>query len=412
MELHTEMVEARGIVVTSTRTGRRVQDEPLRVEVLDREEIEEKTLMTPGNIVMLLNETGGLRVQVTSPSLGAANIRVQGMRGRYTLLLADGLPLFGGQAGAIGLLQIPPTDLGQVEVIKGVASALYGGSALGGVINLISREPSEELAAEFLANTTSHGGQDLTGYLSGPISDLWGWSLTTGAHRQTQRDLDDRGWADVPSHRRWTARPRLHFEDGEGRSALVTLGAMTEGRTGGTLPGRVLPEGTPFVESLDTDRLDGGFTGRLPVGDSRFLGLRASAMIQDHRHSFGTFEERDRHDTGFVEAALSGVAGVHTWVLGGALQRDGYRSETFPTFDYTFTVPSLFAQNEVGLTRDLVLSGSARWDGHSEYGSQVSPRLSALYRPGDWTVRTSAGGGFFAPTPFTEEIEAAGLARL
>ena len=85
--------EIEDIVVQATRSGRRIQNEPIRVEVINREEIEEKALMSPGNIAMLLNETGGVRVQITSPALGAANIRLQGMRGRYTQLLADGLPL-------------------------------------------------------------------------------------------------------------------------------------------------------------------------------------------------------------------------------------------------------------------------------------------------------------------------------
>ena len=116
-------VEEEVTVVASTRTGRRIEDQPMRVEVLDREEIEEKMLMTPGDIVMMLNEMGGMRVQATSPSLGAASVRIQGMRGRYTRLLSDGLPLYGSQPGGLGLLQIPPMDLGQVEVIKGVASA-------------------------------------------------------------------------------------------------------------------------------------------------------------------------------------------------------------------------------------------------------------------------------------------------
>jgi outer membrane receptor for ferrienterochelin and colicins len=132
------------ITVFATRTGIRLQDLPLRVEVLDREEIEEKMEMTPGDIVMMLNEMGGLRVQSTSPSLGAASVRIQGMRGRYTRFLADGLPLFGQQGAGLGMLQIPPTDLGQVEVIKGVSSALYGAGAMGGVVNLISRRPGSE----------------------------------------------------------------------------------------------------------------------------------------------------------------------------------------------------------------------------------------------------------------------------
>ena len=120
------------VTVSATRTDARVEDQAMRVEVLSAEEIEEKQLMTPGDIVMMLNEMGGLRVQATSPSLGAASVRVQGMRGRYTRFLSDGLPLFGAEVGGLGLLQTPPTDLGQVEVIKGVASALYGAGALGG----------------------------------------------------------------------------------------------------------------------------------------------------------------------------------------------------------------------------------------------------------------------------------------
>ena len=83
------------ITVSATRTDTRLEDQPMRVEVLDREEIEEKMLMTPGDIVMMLNEMGGMRVQATSPSLGAASVRIQGMRGRYTRFLSDGLPLFG-----------------------------------------------------------------------------------------------------------------------------------------------------------------------------------------------------------------------------------------------------------------------------------------------------------------------------
>ena len=76
-------VEEEVVVVASTRTGRRLEDQPTRVEVIGREEIEEKLLMTPGDIVMMLNEMGGLRVQATSPSIGAASVRVQGMKGRY-----------------------------------------------------------------------------------------------------------------------------------------------------------------------------------------------------------------------------------------------------------------------------------------------------------------------------------------
>ena len=157
-------VEETVTVVATTRTDKRLEDQPMRVEVLAREEIEEKMLMTPGDIVMMLNEMGGMRVQATSPSLGAASVRIQGMRGRYTRFLSDGLPLF-GDVGGLGLLQIPPMDLGQVEVIKGVASALYGAGAMGGVINLLSRRPGDEPQREFLFNRSTRGATDARGVL-------------------------------------------------------------------------------------------------------------------------------------------------------------------------------------------------------------------------------------------------------
>jgi iron complex outermembrane receptor protein len=407
---HSE--EEEEIIVQGTRTRRRVQDEPIRVEVITREEIEEKLLMRPGNIAMLVNETGGVRVQVTSPALGAANIRVQGMEGRYTQLLADGLPLYGGQASSLGVLQIAPTDLGQVEVIKGAASALYGASALGGVINLISRRPSDVFQAEALANATTRDGQDLTAYLSSPLGGGWSASLTGGAHRQIRHDLDEDGWLDIPFYERLTARPRLFWEGENGASAYLTLGAMTEKRVGGTLEGRTTPDGRPFPQAQDTDRLDAGLVAEFPVGGVGRLHLRGSGMTQGHRHVFGDVAEDDRHATGFVEASLAGDTAATSWVGGLAYQVDSFRSETSSAFDYTHRAPGLFAQVEHEVTPELTLAGSARFDLHNLYGTQFSPRLSALYRPGPWTIRAALGRGFYAPTPFVEEIEAAGLSRL
>jgi len=400
------------IIVQGTRSGRRVQDEPIRVEVIAGEEIEEKAIMRPGNIAMLVNETGGVRVQVTSPALGAANIRIQGLEGRYTQLLADNLPLYGGQASSLGLLQIPPTDLGQVEVIKGSASALYGASALGGVINLVSKRPGDAFEAEVLGNVTTRGGQDLTAYAAGPLSGTAGLSLTAGAHHQGGQDLDGDGWYDMAAYDRLTARPRFHWDRDDGSSVYLTIGAMTEDRVGGTLPGRTVPDGTAFAQTQDTERFDAGLVAETPVSDLATLNLRASAMRQDHLHRYGAVVEDDRHTSLFGEASLAGGSGATSWLGGIAFQQDGFRSEAFPAFDYTYDVPGIFAQVEQEATLDLTLAASARVDFHDEYGTQFSPRLSALYRPGNWTIRGSLGGGFFAPTPFVDEIEGAGLSRL
>lgn len=399
------------IVVQATRSGKGAGDEAIRVEVVDREEIEEKLMMSPGNVAMLVAETPGVRVQVTSPSLGSSNVRMQGMEGRFTQLLADGLPLY-GQASSTGLLQIPPSDLGQVEVIKGAASALYGASALGGVINFVSRHPGAEPVLETQFNINNRHGQDVVAYGSAPLGGGFGLSLTGGFDRQSQNDLDGDGWADIPSYRRWTARPRLFWDGPDGKKVLLTLGAMTEDRFGGTLPGRTAPDGQPFVEAQKTDRFDAGLTADIPVSDSATLHFRGSGMTQKQRHQFGDVVENDHHDTEFGEASVSIDAGATNWLAGAAIQSDGYRSKTFPVFNYVYTVPGLFAQVETKVSDDLTLSGSARWDDHNRYGSHLSPRISAMYKPGPWTIRASYGRGFYAPTPFVEEIEAAGLSRL
>lgn len=400
------------VIIQSTRSGRRIQDEPIHVDVLSREEIEEKIAMRPGNIAMMLSETGGLRVQVTSPGLGGSNIRVQGMRGRYTQFLTDGLPLYGGQASSLGLLQIPPTDLGQVEIIKGAASALYGPSALGGVINLIARRPSDEPTGEILVNATTLGGQDLTSYASSPLAGNWSQSVTVGLHRQDTKDIDHNGYADIAGFDRWTLRPRLFWRGDDGSKAFITLGAMGEQRRGGTLPGRTVPDGTRYREAQDSRRFDAGLTADHPISDEVTVHLRSSVVTNRHTHQFGDDIETDRHNTLFSEVSVSGGAGGTTWLGGLAAQRDTYRSKTFPAFDYAYDTPAVFAQIEHEVTPDLTLAGSARLDAHSDYGTHFSPRLSVLYRPGPWTLRSSIGRGFYAPTPFVEEIEAAGLSRL
>jgi len=390
------------ITVTATRTGGRLEDQPLRVEVLEREEIEEKMLMTPGDIVMMLNEMGGMRVQATSPSLGAASVRVQGMRGRYTRFLSDGLPLF-GEVGGLGLLQIPPMDLGQVEVIKGVASSLYGAGAMGGVVNLVSRQPGDSPEREFLLNRSTRGGTDAVAFFSTPLAGAWGLTFLGGGHVHERSDVDGDGWSDLPEYSRGLARPRLFWNDGRGNRFFATAGVTVEDRRGGA---------AFHEEALDTRSVDAGFLDQRLAGGAYVITTRGAWSQKRHTHQFGDTRERDRHSTAFGEITVRGSAGRHTWVAGAAVERDQYRSEDVARFDHTFTVPGVFAQDDVVVAPWLLVSGSARLDHHSEYGAFVSPRLSALLRGGEWNSRVSVGTGFFGPSALTEETEAAGLAGL
>jgi iron complex outermembrane receptor protein len=390
------------ITVSATRTGGRLEDQPLRVEVLEREEIEEKMLMTPGDIVMMLNEMGGMRVQATSPSLGAASVRVQGMRGRYTRFLSDGLPLF-GEVGGLGLLQIPPMDLAQVEVIKGVASSLYGAGAMGGVVNLISRQPGTEPMREFLLNRSTRGGTDAVAFLSAPLASGWGLTFLGSGHWQQRVDVNDDDWSDLPKYARGLARPRLFWNDDRGNRFFATAGVTIENRSGGS---------PSYLDALDTRGIDAGLLDQRIVADQYVLTTRAAWSRKHHEHVFAGTPEADRHTTAFGEITVRGTAGSHTWVAGAAVESDRYRATDLPHFNHAFTTPGLFVQDDVAVAPWLSLSGSARLDHHSEYGTFVSPRLSALLRSGSWNSRVSLGTGFYGPSALTEETEAAGLAGL
>jgi outer membrane receptor for ferrienterochelin and colicins len=397
------------VTVTSTRSATRIQDQPLRVEVIDREEIEEKALMTPGSVAMLLGETTGLRVQTTAPSLGAVNVRIQGLRGHYSQLLADGLPLYGPQGDSFSLLQVPPLDLGQVEVIKGVASALYGPSALGGVINLVSRPPQGR-EEELLVNATTLDGLDTTGWLA--RGGRWSWSTIGGYHGQARQDVDGDGWTDVAGYQREMLRPRLAFNNAKGTSIQATTGFTAENREGGTIDGGLAPDGQPFLESLRTRHLDAG-AGAKWLMSERLVSVRGSFVRVSQDREFGTVREYGTRLTWFGEASVSGTDGPHTWVVGASFQQDRYDARELPQFDYSFSTPALFVQDEIAFSPRLSLAASARADVHSEYGTLVNPRASLLARPGSsWTMRLSAGTGSFAPTPFNEQTEETGLARV
>ncbi len=281
------------IKVYATRNDVRIQDSPLHVEVLQREEIEEKMMMTPGDIVMMLNEMGGMRVQTTSPSLGAASVRVQGMLGRYTNFLSDGLPLFGQQGAGLGLLQIPPIDLGQVEVIKGNASALYGSAAMAGVVNLISRRPTAEPIHEFLVNRSTLGTTDTSAFLASSLSSTWSAALLGSGNWQEKRDVSGDGWTDLAGYARGVIRPRFYWDNKTGSTALITGGFTYEDRSGGTTDSATLPAtGAPYTEALATRRYDLGGNYQTLIG-STVMALRFSHSELQHHHQFGEIVERD-----------------------------------------------------------------------------------------------------------------------
>ena len=316
------------VTVLSTRIGSRLEDSLLKVDVIAPEDVSEKVQSSPGSAVAIFREPNALlKVQTTAPSLGSSAVRIQGLRGRYTQILADGLPIYGNEPGELGVVQIPPLDLGRVEIIRGAASALYGGQALGGVINLVSREPVRR--HELLLAQAYRDASDLVGFAAGPVpgtraDSRWAYSLLAGGHRQRRRDLDGDGWTNLPGYRRLALRPRLFWSNRTGSSLLLTAGTTLENREGGTAGDGLTPAGLPFAEALDTRHFDIGVNGQLVLAPGWALSLRGAALHQFQRQQIGDETERGRVRTGFAEVALVRTDASPTWrsaswVLGAAL---------------------------------------------------------------------------------------------
>lgn len=400
--------EVEEIVVTTTRNRRSFEQQPTRVEVLGGEEINEKANMKPGDIRMLLNESTGIHVQQTSATSFNSTIRIQGLDGKYTQLLRDGMPLYGGFSGGLSLLQVAPLDLQQVEVVKGASSTLYGGGAIAGLVNLISKRPSDEAERSIMLNQTSANGTDVSGFFSGREDGI-GASLFTSYNSSEAYDPADNGLSAIPEFERWTFNPRL-FLEGENSEFTLGISAVTEDRLGGSMShieGRRIP--ASYFEDSATQRLSSQleYIGQLRSGHE--LVLRNSVNHYERELSIPDFFFSGTQISSFSEAHMLGATRSMDWVVGLNLwtedfEQDGVMASSALDFDsQTF---GAFVQGTVPLSERWIVEGGLRIDQTSDYGSFVLPRVSVLYTPSaDMTVRIGGGLGYKEPTPFTDEAE-------
>ena len=396
------------IVVTSTRSRRSFEEQPTRVEVLGSEEINEKSNMKPGDIRMLLNESTGIHVQQTSATSFNSSIRIQGLDGKYTQLLRDGMPLYGGFSGGLSLLQIAPLDLQQVEVIKGANSTLYGGGAIAGLVNLITKTPGTEPEQSFLLNATSADGIDASGFFSGRNGNV-GTTLFVSYNRSEAFDPAENKLSAIPEFERWTFNPRVILER-ENNKLTLGISAMEEDRLGGNMN---------FIEGNNTEPayFEDSATKRLSTQLDYIHRLKSGNELV-LRNSISHFK-RDLNVPGFLfsgtqlssfsEAHLLGTRGRVDWVAGLNLWTEDFeQNKVAPGFEHDFNSHTLgaFVQGTLSIAQNWSLEGGLRMDHSSLYGSFMLPRVSLLYTPSsNTTLRIGGGLGYKKPTLFTEEAE-------
>lgn len=398
------------VIISTMRTSRTIADEPTRVEVVTSEELDEKSSMKPGDIRMLLNESTGIHVQQTSATTANAAIRIQGLDGRYTQILKDGFPLYSGFAGGLNIMQIPPLDLQQVEVIKGSASTLYGGGAIAGLINLISKTPDDEPEMSFHLNGTSAGGLDLSGFYGRQFE---GAGLTVFAARNSNAPYDPAGidLTAIPKFERYTFNPRV-FVDVSERSRLV-LGANTsfEDRLGGDIH-YIKNNGDSahsYYEKNKSSRIASQISFDHHFDEHIRLNLKNSIGFFDRLLEMSQYGFEGNQLSTFSEATVVVGDEVLEWILGASLVTEKFREEQrgfFVPRDYSQTIAGGFVQNTWKTSDLLSLETGLRVDNAGEYGAFVLPRASALVRPApDFTTRIGGGLGYKLPTIFTEDAE-------
>ena len=198
------------IVVRATRSTRTIKNLPTRVEFIGLEELGEKAIMNSANISLVLRESTGIQIQQTSLSSGNSSIRIQGLDGRYTQLLKDGFPLFGGFSGGLSIMQIPPLDLQQFEIIKGSSSTLYGGGAIAGLVNMVSKTPEDEPNLEIMLTQTQALGSTANAFYSRRNGKI-GYTLYGSGHYQNAYDPDGDDFTNLPETKSVSFNPKFFY---------------------------------------------------------------------------------------------------------------------------------------------------------------------------------------------------------
>ncbi|MEL6945642.1 MAG: TonB-dependent receptor plug domain-containing protein, partial [Bacteroidota bacterium] len=223
--------ELEEVVVSTTRSTRTIQNIPTRIETIGLEELGEKAIMNSANISLVLRESTGIQIQQSSLSSGNSSIRIQGLDGRYTQLLKDGFPLYGGFSGGLSIMQIPPLDLQQFEIIKGSSSTLYGGGAIAGLVNMVSKTPKEEPTLDIMLTQTQALGSTANifyGQRKGKI----GYTLYGSGHYQKTYDPDGDDFTNLPQTLAFSLNPKLFYYPSERTTFWIGLNGTYDDRLG------------------------------------------------------------------------------------------------------------------------------------------------------------------------------------
>lgn len=388
-------------IVSSTRNNQSIESSPLKVEVLGREEMEEESTIKPAGIASILGDVSGVQIQQSSAVSGNASVRIQGLDGRYTQVLKDGMPLYDGFSGGFGVLSIPPLDLRQVELIKGSASTLYGGGAIGGLVNIISRRPTTKQEAVVSINQTTLKETNFNTYLSRRFKKM-GYTFFGGYNFQKAVDVNKDGFSDVTDLNGLVLHPRLFFYPGKKTTVVAGYTATFEKRNGGDM--QVLA-GKP-------DALHQYFEKNTINRNSWELTLQhnlpANAKL-DFKSSISSFKRTiDNNEINFTGRQLNYYTELsvliprdkNSLVMGINATGDQFKKITpnIPLANFDNNTIGAFIQQTWTIKDKTTLEAGLRNDYHFTYGNFLLPRVAIFHRLNEhWAARAGVGFGYKTP---------------
>ncbi len=399
------------VIISSSRTNSRIEDLPTKIEVLGSEEVAEENGIKPGNIASLLGDIAGIQIQQTNAATGNADARIQGLPGKYSQVLRDGMPLFGGYSGSFSILQIPPLDLKQIEIIKGSSSTLFGGGAIAGLLNLVSKSPrlnSPERSITLNQSTLKESNLNL--FLSGRNKKA-GYTLFAGGTYQRAVDVNKDGFSDLPDLKTAFFHPRLFIYPNEKQTITLGYNLTYEDRNGGDI--QVLHHAKDnthqfFIQNRSLrNTADAVWESRLNKTDR--LTVKGTASFFNRNISTNVFGMKAKQLSYFSEISYFKKLPRHNMVAGINFSGEHFNkklpdSTRFNNYDQN--TMGVFVQDDWKVSEKFIAEAGMRFDHHNVYGSFLLPRVSLLYRISPaFTTRLGGGLGYKIPSQFVNDID-------
>ncbi|MGB1207347.1 MAG: TonB-dependent receptor [Chitinophagales bacterium] len=413
LEEHDEHMNE--VVVKATRSTRTIQNIPTRVELIGAEELSEKAIMNSANISLVLRESTGIQIQQSSLSSGNSSIRIQGLDGRYTQLLKDGFPLYGGFAGGLSIMQIPPLDLQQFEIIKGSSSTLYGGGAIAGLVNMVSKTPDEDgepMMDIMLTQTQALGSTANVFY--GKRTGKLGYTLYGSGHYQNVYDNNDDDFSNLPQTTSFAFNPKLFYYPSKKATFWLGINATYDERNGGDVT--AIKEGVKdehsYIEENTSKRISTQALYEQSFGENKNLQIKNSISFFDRNQQLPLLSFSGIQWNTFSEANFSINKEDTDWIFGANIYSNNFKEKNgylniapvlFVPRDQNDITFGAFANNTTDISEKLVLESGFRLDYSPDWGIFPLPRVSLLWKPNHhFSSRLGGGLGYKIPDMFTE----------